>query len=250
MKKNNKKKSKKEGKNPLPLINLHWLEYITLAVGFWFLFYPHPYKLMVTVLLVLPIVGILLNGIGRPSIASLFNSFKGKKNLAIFIHFPAWVLLIRTWLDFNFVSAYNILIPGCLGFVFILGVLFLTHKKVDKSNVNEYWVYTSIAFTMLLYSFSAVSLINCVFDNSTPIEHNVEVINKEANPTNKKLRKRFAITIEPWGERLEKETFYVSKPHFEQITLGNDVNIRDKEGLFGIPWYYLNNSDTPQPGFK
>ncbi|MGQ7852789.1 hypothetical protein ACUN24_00920 [Pedobacter sp. WC2501] len=51
---------------------LNWLEYLTIDLSVWFLFFPKPYEILFTVLLCMPVIGLALNGLtGRPSIASL-----------------------------------------------------------------------------------------------------------------------------------------------------------------------------------
>ena len=52
---------------------LDWLEYIAIGLSLCFLFYPTPYVCLLVALLLLPFVGMFLNGLNKPSIASLIE---------------------------------------------------------------------------------------------------------------------------------------------------------------------------------
>jgi hypothetical protein len=43
----------------------------------------------------------------------------------------------------------------------------------------------------------------------------------------------------PWGHHYDKEEIKVSSEHYDEIVIGQTVNIDLKEGLFNIPWYYI-----------
>jgi hypothetical protein len=164
---------------------LDWLEYITIGLGLWFLFYPKPYQMLFTVLLCIPLLGILLNGwAGRPSVASLVAISKNHNDsdeydVADFIDFAAWIILIRVSLDYQFESFYSLIIPGTVAFIIVLVVLFATHKLLEKTTKNKIWIYSSLIFNVLLYSYAGTYGANCVYDKSEPTAYNAEVIEKE-----------------------------------------------------------------------
>lgn len=71
--------------------------------------FPKTLHLAFTVLMIIPIVGLILNGLrGRPSIASLVeitvDDGKDKYDVADFIDFAAIAILIRVLMDFEFES--------------------------------------------------------------------------------------------------------------------------------------------------
>lgn len=118
-----KKNRSKVTISKLTFHKLDWLEYITIGIGLWFLLYPKPYDILFTVLLCMPILGLILNGItGRPSIVSLVeiskdNNGNDKYDVADFIDFAAWIILLRVLLDYEFESFYSIIIPGSIEMV-------------------------------------------------------------------------------------------------------------------------------------
>jgi hypothetical protein len=73
----NNKNIIKNSLNKITFHKLDWLEWISLFLSGWFFIYPKPYEFLFTTLLLMPIIGLLLNGIsGRPSIASLIQITK------------------------------------------------------------------------------------------------------------------------------------------------------------------------------
>lgn len=115
-----KKKTRKRDEVTLSKLTLHrldWLEWITIGIGLWFLIVAEPYGLLLGILLIIPILGLILNGLHKPSMASLVeidldkNGDK-KYDVADFIDFAAWIILIRALIDFEFESFYSLIIPG------------------------------------------------------------------------------------------------------------------------------------------
>ncbi|MCB0707624.1 MAG: hypothetical protein KDC34_20050 [Saprospiraceae bacterium] len=220
---------------------LDWLEWITLVLGFWFLLYPEPYRILLGVLLVIPILGIILNGIQKPSIASLVvidNRDDGKYDVADFIDVAAIMILIRVSIDFKYESFYSLIIPGAVGFLVVLSLLFFTHKKVEKSNQDRKWIYLSVIINIFLYSYAGTYAVNCAYDQSTPQRYETIVLDKKEGNT-RKSRRRYSVTIAPWKDHKEKEKMYIPQTQFESVEIGDTLMVNLKKGVFGIPWYYV-----------
>jgi hypothetical protein len=223
---------------------LDWLEYVTIGLGLWFLFYPKPYDILFTALLAMPILGLLLNGLtGRPSISSLVeisNDDDGsdKYDVADFIDFAAWIILLRVYLDYEFESFYSMIIPGTIAFAIMLIILFATHKLIDNTIKSKTWIYLSLIFNVILYSYAGTYGANCVYDNSEPKVYKAEVVGKRVRKRTKG-RRTYYVKVTPWGHHYDKEEIKVSSEHYDEIVIGQTVNIDLKEGLFNIPWYYI-----------
>ncbi len=223
---------------------LNWLEYVTLGIGMWFLFYPHPYKWVFTLLLCMPILGLVLNGLtGRPSIASLVEvsldkDGTDKYDVADFIDIAAWIILLRVLLDFEFDNVYSLIIPGAVGFILLLILLMVTHRLIDHSTKSKAWIYCSLIFNVFLYSIGATYAANCVYDESPPQVYDVKVVDKRIT-TSSKGRKTYYFKVTPWGHHYDKEEISVTEEQYNQIDRGQTVMVDLKEGLFGIAWYYI-----------
>lgn len=236
MGKKNKKKRAKSKK-------LVWLEWIAWGVSLWFIFYPDPYKILLVILLLLPIIGMLLNSKNEPSICSLVTinndkNAKRKYDLVDFIDIPAWAILLRFLLDFEIDSYSLLFIFGTISLLFVILVLFFTHKLIRDSSKNKSWPYLIIVFNIFVYSYGATGAINCAFDTSSPIVYETEVIDKRIS-RGSKGRKTYYVEVNPWGHHLDSESISVTQNQYEKIENGETVHIDYKKGFLGIPWYYI-----------
>jgi hypothetical protein len=227
----------------LTLHKLNWLEWITIVIAAWFVFYPKPYEILLGILLFIPLFGLFLNGLHKPSIATLVEVSIDKEgnedyDVADFIDVAAIAILLRTLLDYEFESFYSLLISGTIAFCLILVVLFLTHELIEKSTRNKWWIYSSLIFNISLYSYGGTYAANCTYDYSVPEVYQTEVLDKRIH-TGSKGRKTYYVEVAPWGSHYDKEEISVPSAQYDEIKIGEAIAIDLKEGLFGIPWYYI-----------
>lgn len=231
----------------LTLHKLNGLEYITIGISIWFVIYPKPYLLLFTLLISIPIIGIIINGLHKPSIASLVEITIDEKNkglkydVADFIDIAAWAILIRIILDYNFENYKILVFPGIVGVFIITIILFLTHKKIEQSNRNKFWIYASVIFNISVYSLATTYGINCVYDLSEPKIFSTKITDKSF--TTRKGRKSYYIEIAPWGEHSQKEDIKVSLNEYENYNIGENIEVDLKEGLLNIPWFFVKRND-------
>jgi hypothetical protein len=223
---------------------LNWLEYLTIGLSVWFLFFPKPYEILFTVLLCMPIIGLILNGLtGRPSITSLVEIWKDKDgndkyDVADFIDIAAWVILFRVIIDYKFESFYSLIIPGTVAFAIMLIILFATHNHIINTDKSKTWIYLSLIVNVFLYSYAGAYGANCVYDNSEPTVYQAEVVNKRIS-RGRRGSKSYILKVTPWGHHYDQEEISVTSDQYNGIQTGQTVNIDLKEGLFNIPWFYV-----------
>ena len=225
----------------ITLHKLDWLEWIAIGLSMWFLFYPKPYNLLLLSLLLLPFIGMFLNGLNKPSIASLVEIDRNSKNeydVADFIDIPAWAITIRVFIDYELDSYWGLIIIGSVAFIAVLFFLFITHKQIEDSNKDKLWIYLSIIFSIFIYSYSSIYAINCSFDNSVPKVYDSKIIDKHIS-RGRKGRKTYYVKVQPWGHHYESENMKVSRDEYESYYINESVKIDYKKGLLGISWYYL-----------
>jgi hypothetical protein len=227
----------------LTLHKLDWLEWATMGLAGWFLFFPRPYEILLGALLAIPIIGLFLNGLHRPSMATLVEISADKDgddkyDVADFIDVAAWVILIRVLLDYEFESIYSMIIPGTIACVVILIILFLTHKLIANSTRNKWWIYTSLIFNVSLYSYAGTYAANCTYDYSEPTVYETKVLDKRIH-RGSKGRRTYYVEVAPWGHHLDKEEISVAGVQYAELNVGDNIKIDFKKGLFNIPWYYI-----------
>lgn len=237
-------KKRQHSKPTFPKVTLHqlnWLEWISIALCIWLWFYPHPYKLVFGLVLSLPIIGLILNGLSKPSLASLVSISKqkgeDKYDLADFIEFPGLIIFMRVLIDYEFESFYSILKVGTIGFILLLLILGATHKLVDKANPNKALIYFTVIGNIAIYSYAATYGINCAFDNSEPKVYQAEVIDKSISRGRRHTT--YYLRVKPWGHHRDAEDISVATSQYNETEIGQTVSIDYKEGLLNIPWYYI-----------
>ena len=236
------KTNKDKTKKVYTLHQLDWLEYIAIGLSLWFFFYPRPYEILLIALLLLPFAGMFLNGLHKPSIASLVEIDRNAKeeyDVADFIDIPAWAILLRILLDYETDSYLAVIVAGTIAFVAICLFLLVTHQQISDSNKDKGWIYGSIIFSFFVYSYSAVIALNCTFDYSEPKDYKTEVIDKHISRSSKG-RRWYYIKVKPWGHHYDAENISVSSGEYELYEINDKVEVEYKEGLLGIPWYYLD----------
>lgn len=239
MKKTKKQKhAEQRQKAALKKISLHklgWLEYVTLGIAAWFYFYPEPYEILFVVLLCIPILGLVLNGInGKPSIATLVRISAGENyDVADFLNVPALIILVRVMRDFQFESFVSMIVPGTAAFILMVAVLFATHKLTRIAEKHKLWIYLSVIFNVGLYSYAVSYGVNCVFDYSDPVTYNVKVVSEYGS------RGLYYIRVTDWKNNNETQRVYLTSEQYQKIQVGGNVQIDVKPGLFGMAWYYM-----------
>lgn len=231
-------------KRSLPKVTFHkldWLETLSLVACGWFWLYPHPYKVAFTVVLILPIVGLILNGISKPSIASLVSISQQDKeekyDVADFLDLPAVAITVRVLLDYEFESFYSILKVGTIGFALLLAVLAISHRAIADSNKNKWNIYFFVIGNVALYSYAATYGVNCIYDDSAPKVYHTEVLDKKISRS--KRVTRYKLQVAPWGHHKDKEWISVTASQYKETDKGHTVSVDYKEGFLGIPWYYV-----------
>jgi hypothetical protein len=227
----------------LTLHKLNWLEWVAIILSLWFLFYPRPYIYLFSILLALPVIGLILNGLNKPSIASLVEITKdedgdNKYDVADFIDFPAMVILVRVLLDFEFDNLSSIIFAGAISFAGVLTLLFLTHKTIVKTSRSKTWIYLSLIFNICLYSYVGTCGANCIYDKSTPEVYETRLLGKHTYTT-RKSGTRYYFTVAPWGHHYDKEDIKVTSGYYYRTEVGDTIKIDYKKGLLGIPWYHI-----------
>ncbi|MBS7786177.1 hypothetical protein KIH23_02615 [Flavobacterium sp. CYK-55] len=240
---NNTTSTKKSIVSKLTFHKLDWLEKVTLCMGLWFWIYPKPYTLLFTALLIIPILGLILNGLnGKPSIASLVEintneDGDDKYDVADFIDFAAIVIFIRVLKDYEFEDFYSLMIPGMIGFIIMIIIVVATHKIIVDNGKSKLWIYGSLTFNIFLYSYSATYGINCTYDYSKPQVYEAQILEKRISKSRKNTS--YYVRVTPWGHHYDSEEISVAPSQYQALQTGQTVKIDLKKGVFNIPWYEI-----------
>jgi hypothetical protein len=224
-------------------MNIHkldWLDSLTILLCCWFLFYPRPYELLFTIILLLPIVGLVVHGHAKPSLASLVSITSNDKNgtnynVADFIVLPAIIILLRMLLDFEIENFVDLLIKGLIVFVVLLVIILFFYRDLAKDNTHTSLIYFAVLGNLMIYSFAVVYGINCVYDKTKPEIHRVVITDKSIYSGK---HTTYYFKIESWNNN-GQDKISVSKDQYNRRNVGDTVSVDEKKGLLKIPWHYI-----------
>jgi hypothetical protein len=131
-----------------------------------------------------------------------------------------------------------LIIPGTITFISIITLLFSTHKGVVSKNkkISSTYIYLHLIFFIFIYSYGATCSINCAFDCSSPEVFKTKIVDKHIS---RGKHTSYFIKVAPWGHHLDRESIRVSRNEYESFEIESTVEIDLKDGLLGIPWFYV-----------
>ena len=87
---------------------------------------------------------------------------------------------------------------------------------------------------MRLLFFSIIS-INCTFDQSSPSTYIANVLEKRISRGTKRPD-RYIIKIGNWNSNYSEEEISISKAKYNDIEVGEEINVYLNKGMLNIPW--------------
>ena len=218
----------------------------------WFLVYPKPYEILFVVLMLLCPLYLLLylsNMKKNPLVDSNIEipmpteSDKNKKKDLPYmpaIGIVSMLVLARLQIDIdNYYSLIFILVPLGLLFLYMFTEKFISQKQNKK--------YFALIVGVIIYGIAVIFGTNSIYDNSEPIIFNAEVLDKKESKSSKG-RRSYHIKVTSWKPRNEKENVTVSFRQYNEIQIGQTVEIRIRKGLFNMPYYYIMLKDKYENG--
>ena len=205
------------------------------------MFYPHPYELLFTIILLLPIIGLILHGHSKPSLASLITitSTKDKGTdyeTADFIVLPAIILFLRMLLDYEIENFYALLFKGAIAFIILLIAVRLLYRNIEKENKHKTLTYFVVLTNIAIYSLAAVYGINCVYDYSKPKIYKVPILNKSIYSGK---HTTYYLEVESWNKPKDSEKISVPRNQYDEKRIGDTVNVAIEQGLLKVPWHFI-----------
>ena len=216
-----------------------YFNYTGAAICFWMFIYPKPYDCAILAGIIWPWVVMYVFYLKRDVLT--FNRDDKKKeavypSLGTALVLPPVALVVRAVTDFKLMHFTDALLPALVAITVsgaaFAGIVLGANEKTRRNSTT--WL-NGVAF-VLLYGFTAPVLINCNFDYSEPKVYNAQVLNQRVS-TGKHTS--YNLTISQWGQRESEET-EVSKSLYNEVKVGDTVNVNLKPGIFKMPWFYIS----------
>lgn len=208
--------------------------YISLAIGGWGWFYPHPYEWVVLSLALMPWITVAIAATGGAAYKFDLERNQVGAELSAPIIVPALVLLCRAMLDIEVLDQARMLWIGAAGTAVCVLVMwwFVANLRDSKSGA---WF---AALMMAGYAYGAVVFINCRFDESEAAIHPVKVLDTRTSTGNGRY---YYLQLEPWGPRSQPEDVSVVREYFEQVKRGDTVCVYLRRGALRARWFEVGN---------
>lgn len=117
-------------------------------------------------------------------------------------------------------------------------ILFFVYSKYERM---KFGVAMGFVGCMLIFSIGTVSSVNQVYDFTAPAAYEVAVLEKDVDTTGK--GNTYYLTVSPFAEAEQSELIRVSKEFYNNIILGEHINIWLYRGALHIPWYQVSTID-------
>lgn len=226
----------------MKLHKFDWLDWASTLLCAWFLYYPKPYEILFTIILILPLVGLVLHGYSKPSFTSLITITTNEDGgtdyeTANFILLPALILILRMLLDFEIEDYFGLLIKGLIALIILLFIVSFFYRDIAKNNKHQALSYFVLVGNVAIYCFAVVYGINCVYDNSPPKVYKVLVTNKSIYSGRRHTT--YYLEVSSWSKNSDNDKISVAKSLYDQTKIGDSVKVDSKEGILKIPWHFV-----------
>lgn len=191
---------------------------------------------VLALLVIYPLLAIVVMKVSRGLIK--FVSSKKKSvypSVLIGFYLPALVLFITSIVKydiFNYQAVWPIAIGVSVAVVILLG---LTGINKSASSVNGQVVFMIVL--SCLYGYGSTVGVNCSFDESKPQVYNATVIDHHLQ---KGKSTTYYLMLSPWGPRHEPAEVTVGRSLYQQVAVGQTVDVNYRKGFLNIPWYSVS----------
>jgi len=200
-------------------------------------------KLSIIILLVLPIVGVMIMLLSKGVIKFVSDSKRSPyPYIAPGAALSGFALLLRSLNDYTLFRFNNLWLPAFI----ISGILFVLIyiRGIDKS-VKPVWGQVIFMLILaLLYGLGSTRQLNCAFDNSRQMIYEATVLGHRIYHGKSNS---YYLTLSPWGPRENKEEAEVRKGLYNNIAIGDTVEVNFRQGLFHIPWFIVTGAASSRP---
>lgn len=149
-----------------------------------------------------------------------------------------FVIFLRATFAYDILDLRGVWMPSAVVaacFFALMAICIIEFKSRKLEKLLGMFVMACISFG---YSFGIIVLLNCEFDQSTPIQYHATILGRSISGSKSKS---YHLELSPWGPRKEKEEVSVSHTMFNRLNNNEKVNIYLYQGKLKIPWFYVTD---------
>jgi len=213
-----------------------YLVWISLAAFLWALIYPHPYQVVILVLVALPCVALILAAVDGSAYRLDRKQHDVTADLTAPLMLPGFALVLRALLDVHVLDltrVASLTAAAALGFIVAM-VVFVSYMRRRTGALLLYLVL------MLPYCAGVVVLANQQLDTSRPQRYAAQVLGSHIS-TGKHTS--YYLELGPWGPRTAAESVDVGKDFYALGAQRETVCVWLFRGALGARWFTV--ADCP-----
>lgn len=208
------------------------------GLGAWVLFYPRPYVPLMTLLMLVPWIGIAIAK-GSNGLFTIEDPGKNtaKADLTLLLIMPGFALALRDLFDIQLLDWTAVVLPAAVGGAMITAMLLGMFPAMRKRKFNIMLVPVFLA----VYAGSSLVMTNALLDQSRPESYPVKIVKKHYTSGRSTT---YYFTVPAWGPRPAPDDVTVSPSHYHAKQVGDDVCIFLFPGRLGFPWFVVEDCRT------
>ncbi len=199
-------------------------------------FYPRPYDLITLIALIFPFFILASLHFFRGLIRIDQKNNSGYPSTIYGLIFPGMALALRSFMDFDILEYSNFWLPTFAVTIVTSLIMFSTTSELKFKKASDYITVVSLVGFVFVYSYGGIINYNCIYDDSEPEVYSSEVLDMRIS-TGKSTS--YYVELTPWGPVTESEDVSITKGLYEQLELGESVNIYLMNGKMNIPWFTI-----------
>jgi hypothetical protein len=218
------------------------LTVIAVGLGLWAVFYPNPYRFLMTSLALLPWIAIALT----LRSGGLFRLGARKNDphptLAAVFLMPGFVLALRVMTDMNLLDwRASLYVSAAL--TCILGIAaVMSDSSLREAGRATVLVALLSVFCGAAYGFGAGMQTNALLDHSPTRVYRAEIT---AMRVSHGRHTSYDLYLTPWGPKLEPDHVTVSRKFYNSVSRGDSVCLALRSGALHVPWYTVHQCVKP-----
>ena len=209
-----------------------WLNIFAFAAMGWVVFYPHPYTVAISVMIILPWIAIAMVGIWPHLFRIDAKSDFGRPLLITVFFLPGLILTLRAVFDFNLLDWET---PVIIGIFAGLGISIVA-AFADRGTPVRIGPILLFLLMMTPYGYGATTAVNRLLDSSTPQYFPAAVQGKHSSSGKGST---YSVTLDSWGPRDGPNSLDVSRQIYDQLGTNMHVCVRAQQGALGIAYFWL-----------
>jgi hypothetical protein len=209
------------------------LQWLTLALVIWSVAYPHPYRLVIGLLALAPLLALAIAWLSRGLVQIDQKARSGAPTVVTLLLLPPLALAMRASVDIALLDWTGLLVVASIG-----GVLFALTTLVVDAQQRRWPAFLLMVPFGAAWTYGLAAQLDVALDRSPAAVYPTHVIGKHVSAGKNQLR---YLDLAPWGPGKWSGDESVDRQRYDATEIGDRVCVGVRAGAFGWRWYWLDD---------